>query len=128
VPLKGLNQWIRIRQALRGMSQLRDFGTISMSPEEALIDLRFAGTIAELRRQLEQKGMKLTPDPASATGPGTGPGGREVWLLQVPDVIETKLPPAQGASPGAPPAPGGTPDGAPGGTPGGTPDKGEGLH
>ena len=98
-PLEGLDHWIRIRQALQGMSQLRGFTTLSMSPGEALIELRFAGTLAELRRQLEQKGMTLAPDPAAA-------GGTETWVLKAPavkpGVKETELPPA----PGAPPAKG----------------------
>ena len=92
-PLQGLDHWIRIRQALESMSQLRSLMTVSMSPGEALIELRFAGTLAELRRQLEQKGMALAPDPAAA-------GGQEVWLLKPPGIKETDLPPAPGTPAG----------------------------
>jgi hypothetical protein len=105
-PIEGLDHWIRIRQALQGMPQLRNLTTISMTPGEALIELRFAGTVAELKRQLEQKGMSLAPDPAAA-------GGTEVWLLKAPlsppaqspppaktpGVKETDLPPPQGTPP-----------------------------
>jgi len=94
-PLQGLEHWIKIRQALTSMPQSRSLITISMSPGEALIELRFAGTVAELRRQLEQKGMALAAEPAAGGGP-------EVWLLKPPatSVKETELPPAPGTPPG----------------------------
>lgn len=92
-PLQGLEHWIKIRQSLRGMPQLRGLTTISMSPGEALIELRFAGTLAELRRQLDQRGMTVTVEPAKDGGP-------ETWLLKPPStaVKETDL------APGTPPA------------------------
>ncbi|MCW5774149.1 MAG: hypothetical protein KIT16_21075, partial [Rhodospirillaceae bacterium] len=92
VPLQNLAQWIRIRQALQGMAQLRNLNTISMSPGEALVDVRFAGTIAEFRRQLEQKGLSLATDPGAAAG-------TQAWLLRAPDVSETELPPTRGTPP-----------------------------
>lgn len=94
-PLQGLEHWIKIRQSLSSMPQLRALTTISMSPGEALIELRFAGTLAELRRQLDQRGMSVTVEPATAGGP-------ETWLLKPPStaVKETDLTPA----PAAPPA------------------------
>jgi hypothetical protein len=96
VPLEGLDHWIRVRQALQGMTQLRGFTTVSMSPGEALVELRFAGTMAELRRQLEQKGMSIVPDPAAAAG-------AEAWVLKTqpvkPGVKETDLPPPGEAPP-----------------------------
>ncbi len=94
-PLQGLDHWIRIRQTLSSMPQLRSLTTVSMSPGEALIELRFAGTMAELRRQLEQKGMAITPEPAAA-------GGTEVWLLRPPatTIKETELPPTPASPPG----------------------------
>ncbi len=90
-PLQGLDHWIRIRQALSNMPQLRSLSTISMSPGEALIELRFAGTMAELRRQLEQRGMAIAAEPASAGGP-------EVWLLKPPPttIRESDIAPAPG--------------------------------
>jgi len=93
-PLQGLDHWIQIRQALTSMPQLRSLITVSMSPGEALIELRFAGTMAELKRQLEQKGMAISPEPAAA-------GGQEVWLLKPPPTTfkETDLPPAPGTPP-----------------------------
>lgn len=100
IPLKGLDQWIRIRQALQGMAQMRNLNTISMSPGEALIEVRFAGTLPELRRQLEQKGMSLTADPAAAAG-------AQAWLLQAPEITQTDLPPNKATPPAksdAPPA------------------------
>jgi hypothetical protein len=74
---------------------VRSLITVSMSPGEALIELRFAGTLAELKRQLEQKGMALAPEPAAA-------GGAETWLLKPPPTTfkETDLPPAPGTPPG----------------------------
>ncbi len=94
-PLQGLEHWIKIRQALSSMPQLRGLTTLSMSPGEALIELRFAGTIAELRRQLDQRGMAVTVEPAKDGAP-------ETWLLKPPStaVKETDLAPA----PGTPPA------------------------
>ena len=94
-PLQGLDHWIRIRQSLRSMPQLRALTTLSMSPGEALIELRFAGTIAELRRELGQRGMSVTVEPAKDGAP-------ETWLLKPPStsVKETDLAPA----PGTPPA------------------------
>ena len=93
-PLQGLEHWIKIRRALTSLPQLRSLTTVSMSPGEALIELRFAGTMAELRRQLEQKDMALTAEPAS--------GGPEVWLLKPPatTIKETELPPAPETPPG----------------------------
>jgi hypothetical protein len=92
-PLQGLEHWIKIRQALSSMPQLRGLTTISMSPGEALIELRFAGTLAELRRQLDQRGMAITVEPATAGAP-------ETWLLKPPatTIKETELP-----TPGTPP-------------------------
>lgn len=86
-PLQGLEHWIKIRQALSSMPQLRNLSTISMSPGEALIELRFAGTVAELRRELDQRGMSITVEPATAGGP-------EVWLLKPPStaIKESDLP------------------------------------
>ena len=94
-PLQGLEHWIKIRQALQSMPQLRGLTTLSMSPGEALIELRFAGTVAELRRQLDQRGMAVTVEPAKDGVP-------ETWLLKPPStaVKETDLAPA----PGTPPA------------------------
>jgi hypothetical protein len=94
-PLQGLDHWIRIRQSLSSMPQLRGLSTISMSPGEALIELRFAGTLAELRRQLDQRGMSVTVEPAKDGAP-------ETWVLKPPStsVKETDLSPA----PGTPPA------------------------
>jgi hypothetical protein len=94
-PLQGLDHWIRIRQSLSSMPQLRGLTTISMSPGEALIELRFAGTLAELRRQLDQRGMSVTVEPAKDGAP-------ETWVLKPPStsVKETDLSPA----PGTPPA------------------------
>ncbi|MBL8661484.1 MAG: DUF2066 domain-containing protein [Candidatus Odyssella sp.] len=94
-PLQGLEHWIKIRQSLSSMPQLRGLTTLSMSPGEALIELRFAGTIAELRRQLDQRGMAVTVEPAKDGAP-------ETWLLKPPStaVKETDLAPA----PGTPPA------------------------
>lgn len=88
-PLQGLEHWIKIRQSLQSMPQLRSLTTISMSPGEALIELRFAGTLAELRRQLDQRGMTVTVEPAAAAG------GPETWLLKPPStaVKETDLTP-----------------------------------
>jgi hypothetical protein len=90
-PLQGLEHWIKIRQALQSMPQLRSLTTISMSPGEALIEIRFAGTPAELRRQLDQKGMAVTVEPVTAGAP-------ETWVLKPPStaVKETELPPAPG--------------------------------
>ena len=89
-PLQGLEHWIKIRQSLSSMPQLRSLTTISMSPGEALIELRFAGTLAELRRQLDQRGMSVTVEPAAAAG------RPETWLLKPPStsVKETDLAPA----------------------------------
>lgn len=94
-PLQGLEHWIKIRQSLQSMPQLRNLATLSMSPGEALIEIRFAGTIAELRRQLDQRGMAVTVEPAKDGAP-------ETWLLKPPStaVKETDLAPA----PGTPPA------------------------
>jgi hypothetical protein len=94
-PLQGLEHWIKIRQSLSSMPQLRGLTTISMSPGEALIELRFAGTVAELRRQLDQRGMSVTVEPAAAGAP-------ETWLLKPPSMAikESDLPPV----PGTPPA------------------------
>ena len=66
-----------------------------MSPGEALIELRFAGTLAELRRQLDQRGMAITVEPATAGAP-------ETWLLKPPatTIKESELPPAPGTPPG----------------------------
>jgi len=94
--IQGLDHWIRIRQALQTMPQVRGLATVSMSAGEALIDLRFAGTAAELRRQLEQAGFKIATEPAAA------PGGAETWVLtapSVPPVKQTDLPPLDGAPP-----------------------------
>jgi hypothetical protein len=90
-PLQGLEHWIKIRQALQSMPQLRGLTTIAMSPGEALIEIRFAGTPPELRRQLDQKGMAVTVEPATAGAP-------ETWVLKPPStaVKETELPPAPG--------------------------------
>ena len=94
-PLQGLEHWIKIRQSLRSMPQLRGLTTVSMSPGEALVELRFAGTLAELRRQLDQRGMTVTVEPAKDGGP-------EIWLLKPPStaIKETDLPPAPGTPPG----------------------------
>ncbi len=94
-PLQGLEHWIKIRQSLQSMPQLRNLATLSMSPGEALIEIRFAGTIAELRRQLDQRGMAVTVEPAKDGAP-------ETWLLKPPSTVvkETDLAPA----PGTPPA------------------------
>ncbi len=94
-PLQGLEHWIKIRQSLQSMPQLRSLTTISMSPGEAMIELRFAGTIAELRRQLDQRGMAVTVETAKEGAP-------ETWVLKPPStaVKETDLAPA----PGTPPA------------------------
>ncbi len=94
-PLQGLEHWIKIRQSLSSMPQLRSLTTISMSPGEALIELRFAGTIAELRRQLDQRGMAVTVEPAKEGTP-------ETWVLKPPStaVKETDLAPAPGTPPG----------------------------
>jgi hypothetical protein len=93
-PLQGLEHWIKIRQALSSMPQLRSLTTISMSPGEALIELRFAGTLAELRRQLDQRGMAITVEPATAGAP-------ETWLLKPPStaIKETELAPTPGTPP-----------------------------
>jgi hypothetical protein len=92
-PLEGLEHWIRIRQALQSLSQSRGFDTISMSATEAVIELRFAGTLAELKHQLEQKGLGLTPDPSVK--------GSQVWILRATGIRETDLAP----TPGTPPRP-----------------------
>lgn len=93
-PLQGLEHWIQIRQALQSMPQLRSLNTLSMSPGEALIELRFAGTVAELRRQLDQRGMAVTVEPAAGGAP-------ETWVLKPPStaIKERELP----ATPGTPP-------------------------
>ncbi len=98
-PLQGLEHWIKIRQSLSSMPQLRALTTISMSPGEALIELRFAGTLAELRRELDQRGMSVTVEPAAAGAP-------ETWLLKPPStaVKESDLPtPPERAKDGAAP-------------------------
>lgn len=120
VPIQGLDHWIRIRQALQAMPQVRALTSISMSPGEALIELRFAGTLAELRRQIEQRGFTVAPEragtPAASppgnqpgtppagppTGAPTGPLTGEVWVLTAPvtpPVKQTDLPPVPGTPP-----------------------------
>jgi hypothetical protein len=112
VPIQGLDHWIRIRQALQAMPQVRALTSISMSPGEALIELRFAGTLAELRRQIEQRGFTVAPERAGTpaapppgnppVAPGNAPPAGEVWVLTAPvtpPVKQTDLPPEPATPP-----------------------------
>ncbi|MGH7005214.1 MAG: DUF2066 domain-containing protein, partial [Alphaproteobacteria bacterium] len=96
-PIQGLDHWIRIRQTLEAMAQIRGLNTVSMSAGEALVEVRFAGTLAELRRQLEQRGFTVAPE--SGTPASAGP---EIWLVSapsVPPVRQTDLPPQEAQPP-----------------------------
>ncbi len=95
-PLQGLDHWIRIHQALESMPQLRGLATVSMNPREALIEIRFAGTPADFRRQAELKGLVLAPG---------GEGADFVLSIKQAGVKQTDLPdvPAAPANPPRPP-------------------------
>lgn len=75
VPIRGMGDWLAIRDRLSGMARVQSVNLSRMSREQAEVDLGFVGSTEQLRAALAQQGLELvySPDhPLWLLRPGAG--------------------------------------------------------
>lgn len=70
VPVRGLNDWLEIRERLSNMARVQSVSLARMTREEAEIDMTYVGSTDQLRQALAQQGLELVFSP-----------DRPLWLL-----------------------------------------------
>lgn len=70
VPVRGLEDWLSIRERLSSMARIQSVSIARMTRDEAEIDMVYVGSTDQLRQALAQQGLELVYSP-----------DRPLWLL-----------------------------------------------
>lgn len=68
-----LEEWIEIQKRLRQVKGLSDFSVVSLSQQDARLDLNFAGDVDMMRYAMAQHGLKLGLPVMNVDAAGTAP-------------------------------------------------------
>ena len=78
LPITSLDDWLRARERLGAVPVIQKISVVSLSRQEATIEIRYSGTPDTLKSELAQIGLDLVHGGSrwrlARTGPGTGPG------------------------------------------------------
>jgi hypothetical protein len=72
VPIKGLSDWLSVRNRLQNQRMVRNVDLVTLTREEAHVNLHYVGEVSELTAALQQDGLDLVQD-------------GEKWTLLPPD-------------------------------------------
>ena len=77
VPLNNLGEWVLVRERLASAAAVRKIDLLSLSRQEAKIQIRYVGSADQLKSNLAEVDLGLV-------------GGDPVWVLQVPGTVTSR--------------------------------------
>ena len=77
VPLNNLGEWVLVRERLASAAAVRKIDLLSLSRQEAKIQIRYVGSADQLKSSLAEVDLGLG-------------GGDPVWVLQVPGTVSSR--------------------------------------
>lgn len=79
-PMQGLGEWVEVRRRLEEIKLIRAYAVNSLRRSIAIVDLRYQGSIEQIKLALRQKGLKLTEMPQLQNG------APKMWQLEIVSV------------------------------------------
>ena len=77
LPIDGLDDWVKLRERLAGVSTIRKVALVALSRQEAMIEIEYLGNIDQLKASLAGLSLDLVQgDPVWRLARSTAPGPR----------------------------------------------------